>query len=98
MRTRASLDNFIAMTLRIIAKDGFEGYLPTLVLPARRHIAVLEGIPDGVDVETAALNWAMQKAGIEDFQLAYKIGARHFKVVQRIDGEIEKCVVSAETN
>jgi hypothetical protein len=35
------------MTRRIIAKDGFEEYLPTLMLPQRRHVTVLEGLPLG---------------------------------------------------
>lgn len=52
-----TIDDFIAMTQRIIEKDGFDGYLPTLVLPARNHISVLEGIPSNVDVEAAARQW-----------------------------------------
>ena len=40
-----TIDDFIAMTRRVIARDGFDDYLPTLVLPERRHIAVLEGMP-----------------------------------------------------
>jgi hypothetical protein len=42
-----TIDDFIAMTRRIIAKDGFEEYLPTLMLPQRRHVTVLEGLPLG---------------------------------------------------
>ena len=96
MRPSTSLNNFVAMTQRIIAKDGFDGYLPTLVLPARRHVAVLEGVPDHVDVEAAARRWAEDKAGPDDFQLAYKVDARHFKAVERVAGEIEERVVAVE--
>ena len=35
------IDHFIEMTQSIIRKDGFSDYLPTLVLPQTRQIAVL---------------------------------------------------------
>ncbi len=90
-------DDFIAMTRRVIAKDGFDGYLPTLVLPARRHIAALEGVPPGVDVEAAAKKWANAKAGAdEDYFLAFKIDPVHFKVIARRDGIEEERISAAE--
>ena len=96
MHTHVSLDEFIAMTQRIIAKDGFDDYLPTLVLPARRHIMVLESVPDTVNSEVAARKWAEDKAGSGDFQLAFRIDARHFKAVERIAGKIEQRVVAVK--
>ena len=75
-------DDFIAMTRRIIDKERFEEYLPTLLLPARHHIAVLEGVPGEVD--RAATAWAAGTVdGGEDFFLAFKIDATHFKVIAR---------------
>jgi hypothetical protein len=91
-----TIDDFIAMTRRIIAKDGFEGYLPTLVLPDRRHVAVLEGVPPDVDVEAAAKKWALQKSEPEeDYFLAFKIDSAHFKVIARSEGREETRVAAA---
>ncbi len=80
------INDFAEMTQEVIASDGFEGYLPTLILPQRMVISALEGIPDGVDVEQAALEWAAKiaKAG-EEYLLAYKINDHQFRVV-RSDG------------
>lgn len=82
-----TIDDFIAMTRRIIAKDGIENYLPTLVLPDRRLITVLEGMPPDVDVEAASRTWASDQAGEnEDYFLAFTIDAARFKVVARLGG------------
>ncbi len=84
-----TIDDFIGMTQRIIAQDGFEDFLPTLVLPDSQQVAVLEGVPVTVtvNVETAARNWADRKAGAgEDYFLACKSDPAHFKVVARVKG------------
>jgi hypothetical protein len=91
-----TIDDFIAMTKRVICNDGFEGYLPTLVLPARRHVAALEGIPADVDVEAAAKKWANSEAADEDYFLAFKIDSAHFKVIARVGGGEEERVAAAE--
>ena len=81
------------MTKHILEKDGLDGYLPTLVLPARDHIMVLEGIPQDVDVETAAREWASRSARAnEDFFLAFKLDDCHFKVVTRLGEHIDERV------
>lgn len=90
-----TVDDFIAMTRRVIARDGFERYVPTLVLPKRRHIAVLEGMPPDVDVEAAAKKWARGKVNAdEDYLLAFKLDAAHFKVIARL-GSSEQQRVAA---
>ena len=67
---------FIRITQRIIDRDGFDGYLPTLLLPARKHIEVLEGVPPEVNIEEAARDWADRTAeASEDFFLAFKLSA-----------------------
>jgi hypothetical protein len=92
-----TIDDFIAMTRRIIAKDGFEEYLPTLVLPERRHVTVLEGMPSDVDPETASREWATSEAGEnEDYFLAVKIDPVRFKVVARLGGVEQERVATAE--
>ena len=88
---------FIAMTRRIIAKDGFDGYLPTLVLPERRHVTVLEGMPPDVDTEAASRKWASSKVGeSEDYFLAFKIDPGQFKVVARLEGVEQERVAAAK--
>ena len=82
------IDQFIAMTRRVIDRDGFEGYQPTLLLPQRKDIRILEGVPPDVDIEAAAANWAKRAVDAEeDFFLAFKADAEHFKVIARVKGE-----------
>ncbi len=83
-----TLYEFAEITRRVIARDGFEGYLPTACFPERRHVAVLEGVPNDVDIERAALAWAADKAcEAEEYLVAFKIESTRFKVVRRA-GEI----------
>jgi hypothetical protein len=92
-----TIDDFIAMTRRIIAEDGFEEYSPTLVLPERRHVTVLEGMPSDVDPEAVSRKWATSKAGEnEDYFLAFKIDPVQFKVVARLGGVEQERVAAAE--
>lgn len=37
------VDTFVEITHRIIASQGFDGFLPTLLLPATKKIVALEG-------------------------------------------------------
>ena len=55
-----------------IKRDGIESYLPTLCLPARKHVAVLEGIPHHLPHQEAARKWTLEKASHdESYFLAY---------------------------
>ncbi len=75
---------FAELTKQIIAEDGFEDYIPTLLLPARQMVLALEGIPADVDTEQAALKWAEKTAKPgEEYLLAYKINAMQFRIVHR---------------
>jgi len=92
-----TVDDFVAMTQRVITRDGFDGYLPTLVLPAHRHISVLEGMPADVNVETAARDWALRDSkSNEDYFLAFKVDDHHFKVVARLGGVTSERAVVVE--
>jgi hypothetical protein len=89
---------FAEITRRVIARDGFDGYLPTLCLPGRNHITVLEGIPEEKleHVRDIAIDWAAEKAGPdEEFFLAYKEDAGGFRVVHRFTGGTEERLFSA---
>jgi hypothetical protein len=82
------IDHFIAMTHRVIERDGFEAYQPTLLLPQRKDIRILEGVPADVDIEAAATSWATRATDAEeDFFLAFKTDPNHFKVIARVRGE-----------
>jgi hypothetical protein len=84
-----TIDEFASMTKRIIEQEGFKDYLPTLCFPGRQHIMVLEGISDDKqsDVRRIAFEWALDKAqGDEEFLLAYKEDADHFRIIRRCAG------------
>ena len=92
-----TLNEFAEITRRVIARDGFDGYLPTAYFPARRHVAVLEGVPEGADTEKVALRWATDKAdGSEEYLVAFRIDANRFKVVRRADDGLESAVFDAD--
>ena len=92
------VQEFIEKTREVIAKHGLDHYLPTLVLDSGRavRIAVLHDVPPGVDVEQFAKDWASRVAtGSQDFLLAFKVDAAHFKVVSRRGGVVEEQLVAA---
>jgi hypothetical protein len=92
------IDEFIAMTQRITQREGFEGYLPTLLLPAKKDVRVLEDVPPEVDIEVAATKWAaMSVEPNEDFLLAFKINETSFKVVSRINGNNHENICNVQS-
>ena len=81
------LDQFVKMTQRIIAEDGFDNYLPTLLLPATREVRVLDQV-EGDGESLGITDWlAEQVEPDEDFLVAFKADDAHFMVVGRIDGQ-----------
>ena len=94
-----TIDQFIAKTKAIIAEDGLDGYLPTLMLETRRAVrySVLADVPSDVDAELFAKEWASQVAKHgSDYLLAFRFDNAHFKVVSRRDGVIEERVIAVE--
>jgi hypothetical protein len=90
---------FAEITRRVIERDGFDGYLPTLCLPDQKQISVLEGIPPEKleHVREIAIEWAAKKAQPkEEFFLAYKEDAERFRVVHRFTGGTEERLFSAD--
>ena len=91
-----TIDDFAAMTRRIMARDGFAEYQPTACFPARRQIAVLASVPAGVDIEEASIRWAYGKAHRdEEVLVAFKVDDDHFKIVRRSAESVEHGVYSA---
>jgi hypothetical protein len=92
----ATLDEFAALTKRIIASDGFDDYQPTAIYPDRRHVVVLDGAPEGPELESIAVKWAERGAvGGEEFLVSFKFGPDRFKVVRRCAGVQEEGVFDA---
>jgi hypothetical protein len=88
-----TLEEFAQMTRRVIEGDGIDEYMPTACYPARRQLAVLEGIPDEADVERAALDWASGKAWPgEEYLVAFRLDGNHFKVVRREGDQSDQAV------
>ena len=92
-----TVDDFAAITRRVIERDGFDDYLPTALYPTRKHVVVLEGVPAGADIEPIALAWAASGAiGDEELLVAFKVDSSKFKVVRRHLGRQEEGVFDAE--
>jgi len=87
------------ITRGIIQEQGLAGFLPTLCLPKRQELAVLQGIPQDqeADVRTIALDWAKGKVdGNEEFLLAFREGASGFRVLRCLNGKISEELFSVE--
>jgi hypothetical protein len=83
--TEITLDEFAAMTRRIIASDGFDDYLPTVCYPDSRRVKTLVGVPPEMKPEEPALEWAVEGAeNGEEFLVAFKVDDRHFKIVRQV--------------
>jgi hypothetical protein len=87
-----TVDEFAKITRRVIATDGFDDYLPTALYPSRNHVVVLEGVPEGSDLEPIAVAWAAKGAiGNEEFLVAFKVGSTKFKIIRcHSDGQEER--------
>jgi hypothetical protein len=87
---QSTIASFAAITRRVIARDGFESYLPTVLYPDRRYLMVLEGVPSDGDLEAISLSWAQTNAiANEEFLLAFKISPTQFKIIRRIGSSFE---------
>jgi len=88
MKQPTMLEQFVNATRQVIAEDGLDTYLPTLLNLTRGDIVVLDDIPDDVDMEAAANHLVTRetKPG-DEYLLAYRISATHFRVVQVMGGK-----------
>jgi hypothetical protein len=82
--------DFAAITLRVVADQGFEEFQPTACFPSRRDIRALAGVPADEDIRTIAIEWAkgIAEPG-EEFLVAFKTSDNTFKVV-RLEGTLEE--------
>jgi hypothetical protein len=80
-----TLDEFAGLTRLAIARADVNDYLPTACYPARRHLMVLEGFSTNLPPEDRVLKWASSSAGEqEEFLVAFRIDAKHFKIIRRV--------------
>lgn len=66
------LQSFASMTVNVLHKDGISGYLPTIVVPSQRSVAVIEGIPVGVADQTALQEKVIEK-GLLDLEFWFGV-------------------------
>ena len=55
-------EQFIETTYEVIREEGFDDYLPTLLLPDQRKIFVLESEFNGDNHETPVDDWVAEKS------------------------------------
>ena len=85
-----TIDEFAAITQRVIARDGFDEFMPTACYPERRDIRTLAGLPADVEPEPAVLNWAMKHAKPnEEILIAFKSRPSEFTIVRKEGDERE---------
>jgi len=93
-----TLEEFAEITRHVIAADGFDEYLPTVCYPSSRNVKTLVGLPNDIEPEPEVLEWAEKSAkGNEEFLVAFKVDAEHFKVIRRVGPFSEEQVFPAES-
>jgi len=90
-----TVKEFIAAQKELIAEGHFVGYLPTLWIVTTNQVQVniLADSPDEDDLERVARDWALQMAREHDYFLAFKSDGFRLKVVARVQGIQQECVV-----
>jgi hypothetical protein len=87
------LENFIDITNNVIAEDGFEEFLPTLLFPDRQEVIVLGDLPVADNHERFAQEWiAKVVKPKENYLVAYRVDSKHFKVIANLEEDIEERV------
>lgn len=76
------ISNVASMTRDVISKQGFDGYQPTAIFPARKSVRSLAGVPETEDHEKVALRWAsgLAEPG-EEYFVVFRHSGAEFKVV-----------------
>lgn len=88
-----TIEEFAAVTQRVIASDGFDDFLPTACYPGRQEVVVLRGLPPDIEPEAAVLKWATKRAKLDELHLvAFRSGTAQFTVVRVKEGKRESAV------
>ena len=89
------MDEFAKVTRAVIAKSGFDDYVPTACYPARREFICLVDLPPGIDLAIVLPARAAKLAeNNEEYLVAFKVDDHHFKVIRRIGPYSEDDVFS----
>jgi hypothetical protein len=82
-----SRDSFTQATWNVVHRDGLDALQPTLLIPDRDHIVVLDGVPSTEDQSSIARQWAVEIARPnESYILAFRSGRNCFTVAAFKDG------------
>lgn len=76
----AALDQFAAITVQVLAADGIDDYLPTIVDFETSEVSVIEGIPDDVE-HTIALIETVERKELKDANFAFGVRTGDGEVV-----------------
>jgi len=87
------LNDVAAMTKRIASKQGWNAFLPTLIDPDAKTILALDGITQGVQHKTAALDWMKDKAGSKHCVYLAYLTVDGIEVCQCRAGSVLKYIV-----
>ena len=91
------LDEFAAVTRRVIEDHGFEEFQPTATYPARCHLKGGAGFPCDVP-ESHILQWAGEdRRDGEEMLVAFKINDTCFKVVRHVGSFSEDDIYAVAT-
>jgi hypothetical protein len=74
-----------------------EAFFPTVCLPSRREVRVLQGVPPELDLGAETLKWARKIAQpAEEFFVAFRFEARRVKLIRVNGPEPEERVLDLE--
>ncbi len=82
------LEEFVRSTLAVVSRKGIGEFAPTLCVPVREHVAVIAGIPEGVDHREAIQN-VIRRNSLENEELLFSLltGAQEVTVGHwKLDG------------
>jgi len=87
------LDEFAALTQKIISGQGFDDFMPVACLPERREIRALTDIELSEETEATVVDWARSLTqSAEELLVAFKFSVSQFKVI-RIKGAEKKSAI-----
>ena len=93
-----TLDEFAAVTRRVIAREGFADFQPTAVYPERNQLRGGAGFPPTVP-EAHIFRWAAEgRRNGEEMLVAFKVDDSHFKIVRQIATYSEDEIYPATTS
>ncbi len=94
-----TLEQFVAMTLRVIAAEGLEAYQPTIALIETREIVVIGDVPAEVAPHEALIE-AIGRRGLarSDFAFGVRSGSVEVTVGRCINGDCEFELIVANSS